>query len=80
MVVVSGLTYKHLLLPVYLASYRFRDKPYRVMVNGQTGHVLGDRPYSFGKILTLIGSILLFIAIMRHKFMQWRIEKPNGGG
>jgi len=57
-----GVTFKHLLLPVYLASYRFRDKPYRVMVNGQTGHVLGDRPYSFGKIFGLIGTILLVIA------------------
>jgi hypothetical protein len=57
-----GVTFKHILLPVWLASYRYRDKTYRVLVNGQTGHVLGDRPYSWAKILALVLTILAVIA------------------
>jgi DNA-directed RNA polymerase subunit RPC12/RpoP len=56
-----GVTFKHLLLPVWLASYRFQDKAYRVLVNGETGHVTGDRPYSWVKIVLLILVILAVI-------------------
>jgi DNA-directed RNA polymerase subunit RPC12/RpoP len=59
-----AVTFKHILLPVWLASYRFNDKSYRVMVNGQTGEVLGDRPYSWVKIVALIFSILAVIALI----------------
>jgi DNA-directed RNA polymerase subunit RPC12/RpoP len=47
----GALTYKHLLLPVWLLVYRFRGKPYQVAVNAVTGEVQGARPWSFWKIL-----------------------------
>jgi DNA-directed RNA polymerase subunit RPC12/RpoP len=59
-----GVTFKHLLLPVWLASYRFQDKAYRVMVNGETGNVTGDRPYSWIKIALLVLVILAVIGII----------------
>src|SRR5262249_39893747 len=40
----SAITFKHILLPVYLGAYRFQDKSYQVMVNARTGEVQGDRP------------------------------------
>ena len=46
----TGVTFKHVLLPVWLASYRYANKPYRVAVNGRTGEVSGQRPYSAWKI------------------------------
>jgi hypothetical protein len=49
-----ALACKHVLLPVWLLSYRFRDKPYRVVVNAATGEVQGERPWSVAKILLLI--------------------------
>jgi hypothetical protein len=57
-----GVTFKHILLPVWLASYRYQDRTYRVLVNGQTGHVLGDRPYSWAKIVALVLTILAVVA------------------
>jgi hypothetical protein len=57
-----GVTFKHILLPVWLANYRYRDTAYRVMINGQTGQVTGDRPYSAAKIIFLILLILGVIA------------------
>ncbi len=46
----SKITFKHLLLPVWLAAYKFQDKSYRIIVNGRTGKVTGERPWSWVKI------------------------------
>lgn len=50
----SGVTFKHLLLPVWLMAYRYKDKPYRVVINAVTGEVSGERPYSAFKIASAI--------------------------
>jgi len=47
---VSDITFKHILLPVWLAAYKYRGKTYRFVVNGQTGRVQGERPWSAWKI------------------------------
>ena len=47
---VSDVTFKHILLPVWLAAYKYRGKTYRFVVNGRTGRVQGERPYSAIKI------------------------------
>jgi DNA-directed RNA polymerase subunit RPC12/RpoP len=46
----SGITYKHVLLPMWICSYRFRDKIFRFLVNARTGEVQGQRPWSAIKI------------------------------
>lgn len=50
----SKITFKHVLLPVWLASYRWKNKPFRVAVNGRTGQVSGERPYSAWKIAVAV--------------------------
>ncbi|UWQ35007.1 TFIIB-type zinc finger domain-containing protein [Leisingera sp. M527] len=47
---VSEVTFKHILLPVWLAAYKYRGKTYRFVINGQSGRVQGERPYSAVKI------------------------------
>ena len=47
---VSDVTFKHVLLPVWLAAYRFRGQSYRFVVNGRNGRVQGERPWSMRKI------------------------------
>ncbi|WP_417250015.1 primosomal protein N' (replication factor Y) - superfamily II helicase [Celeribacter sp.] len=47
---ISDVTFKHILLPVWVAAYKYRGKSYRVVVNGRTGRVQGERPYSPWKI------------------------------
>ena len=56
---VSDVTFKHILLPVWLAAYKYRGKTYRFVVNGQSGKVQGERPYSPWKIAfaVLLGAI-----------------------
>lgn len=60
----NDLTFKHLLLPVYINAYRFKGKSYTFLVNGQTGKVIGDRPYSAAKIALLVIGILIIIALI----------------
>ncbi|MCL7407791.1 primosomal protein N' (replication factor Y) - superfamily II helicase [Marivivens donghaensis] len=57
---ISDVTFKHILLPVWLAAYKYRGKTYRFVVNGQTGKVQGERPYSAWKIAfaSIIGLIV----------------------
>ena len=50
----DAVTYKHLLLPVWLLAYKFNDKTYQVFINAATGEVQGERPYSVWKILLAI--------------------------
>jgi hypothetical protein len=60
----SAVTFKHLLLPVFIGAYRFREKVYQVLVNARTGEVQGDRPYSFWKIFFLVWFLLAVIAAL----------------
>jgi len=60
----SGETFKHLLLPVWLAAYRYDGRVYQTMVNARTGDVVGERPYSIWKIAAaVLCGILLAVAI-----------------
>jgi hypothetical protein len=60
----SAITFKHILLPVYIAAYRFNNKVYQVLVNACTGEVQGERPYSAWKIAGLVLLILIVIALI----------------
>lgn len=44
------VTFKHILLPVWINAYRYRDELYRFLVNARTGEVQGERPWSWVKI------------------------------
>ncbi|MCL6283229.1 TFIIB-type zinc finger domain-containing protein [Ruegeria sp. 2012CJ41-6] len=59
---VSDVTFKHILLPVWLAAYKFRGETYRFVVNGRTGRVQGERPWSVIKITIAVTLGLLVAA------------------
>lgn len=50
----NAITFKHVLLPVWLLAYRYHDKTFQVVVNAATGEVQGERPYSWVKITLAI--------------------------
>lgn len=58
---VSEVTFKHILLPIWVAAYRYNGKSYRFVVNGQTGRVQGERPYSIWKIAAAVILALLLV-------------------
>lgn len=67
-----AISFKHLLLPMWVCAYRYKRKTYQIIVNAQTGEVVGDRPYSVWKIVaatlgTAAGvglAVIVFIAIV----------------
>lgn len=81
---LSDVTFKHILLPVWIAAYRYRGKSYRFVVNGQTGRVQGERPWSSLKITLAVLVALLAAAALGYAFalqeggtpMPW----PAGNG
>lgn len=61
---LSEETFKHILVPVYVSAYKFKEKRYNFFVNGQTGAVSGQRPYSFWKIFLFVLFIIAVISII----------------
>lgn len=57
-----GQSFKHILLPVYVLSYRFKSEPYNVLVNGSTGEVRGNSPLSWIKVTILVAVLVAVIA------------------
>jgi DNA-directed RNA polymerase subunit RPC12/RpoP len=60
----SAITFKHTLLPTWIAVYRYHETVYQILVNGRTGKVSGKRPWSTWKIARLVGGILLAILLV----------------
>lgn len=54
-------TFKHIVMPVWLASYKYQGKIFRFVVNGQTGKVYGKKPISWWKVAFAVFMFVLFI-------------------
>jgi DNA-directed RNA polymerase subunit RPC12/RpoP len=59
---IDDVTFKHVLLPVWVAAYKYRGQSYRFVVNGQTGKVQGERPWSWIKITLAVLAAAIVIA------------------
>lgn len=70
---VSDVTFKHVLLPVWLAAYRYRGRTYRFVVNGRTGRVQGERPWSAVKLAAAIVTGLLIAGALG----WWLAQNPE---
>lgn len=60
----DDVTFKHILLPVWLAAYRYGDDVYRIMINARTGEVQGERPWSTVKIALAVMAALIVLATL----------------
>lgn len=60
----KDITYKYLLLPIWISNFKYNDKVYQFMINGQTGKVSGKTPVSVPKVVITVIAILVFIAIL----------------
>ncbi|QOU33206.1 primosomal protein N' (replication factor Y) - superfamily II helicase (plasmid) [Vibrio coralliilyticus] len=58
----SNAFFKHITLPIWVTSYRYKDKVYQVLVNGQTGKVHGTYPVS--KVKLTLFQILVALAAL----------------
>jgi hypothetical protein len=68
---LSNLKYKHVLLPVWSASYHYKDKLYHFLVNGQTGEVQGRKPWSWIKIGIAIAAGIAAAALLLWAYISF---------
>jgi len=61
----GNITFKHLLLPVWIGACNYKGKVYRFLINGRTGEVQGEHPLDWLKaILTGAGIVAVVGAIL----------------
>ena len=60
----ADVKFKHVLLPAWISAYRYRDKVYRFLINGQTGEVSGESPKSWWKIALLVAAVLVVLFLI----------------
>lgn len=59
--IYSKITYKYILVPVWMSSFKYKEKTYQFVVNGQTGKVGGKAPVSAFRVIlaVLIGAAII---------------------
>ncbi len=65
----SDESWRYILLPVYINTYHYNNKPYQLLLNGQTGAIAGQRPADWRKIALvsaalMLPSVLLFLILL----------------
>lgn len=71
----QNITFKHVLLPVWITAFRYGGKSYQILVNGQTGEVQGARPWSWIKISLAVLAVVVVVGGAIYFFSQ----RDNGG-
>ncbi|HNT73815.1 MAG TPA: hypothetical protein PKH77_02225 [Anaerolineae bacterium] len=51
-------SWRYILAPLYVSTYKYEDATYQVMVNGQTGTVAGQRPVDWPKVWLAIAAMV----------------------
>lgn len=60
-----------MLVPIYIGTFRFRNRPWRFLINGQTGEVVGKAPLDWRKIFALVVIALAVIGLI------WLAQRPG---
>lgn len=55
---------EYALLPVWFMTFRYKDEPYTMLVNGQTGKVVGAVPVNKGKTFGIFASVSALASVM----------------
>ena len=66
----DDISYKYILLPVWVSAYRYNSEVYRFLINARTGEVQGERPWSYLKIFFAVLAGLAMIGLLIFLFNQ----------
>ena len=64
----SKVTYKYVLAPIWIANFKFKEKIYNIVVNGQTGQIKGEAPVSPLKVVIAIIIAIIVLIILFNIF------------
>lgn len=67
----SRVTFKHLLLPIWLNAYRDGQKVFRFVINARTGEVQGERPWSWIKIGLAVLGVAAVVGVAWYLIAQY---------
>ncbi len=56
--------YKHVLCPIFVSVYKYKDKEYPFIVNGQSGKIEGKYPLSVPKVIGAVVVALIVISLL----------------
>src|SRR6185503_5055629 len=74
--VLEDLFTRRVALPAWVLAYRYKNKLYRVVVNGQSEQrVIGDAPLSVWKIALVVGAVLGILAAVG--LTVWLTQRPR---
>lgn len=59
----NNVTYKYLLVPIWVFSYHYRKKTYGCIANGRTGRIIGKYPKSPFKISAIVLAVGAVVAL-----------------
>jgi DNA-directed RNA polymerase subunit RPC12/RpoP len=60
----ANVTFKYVLAPIWIANFKFKDKVYNLVVNGQTGKISGKSPISPIKVaIAIIIAIIVLVVL-----------------
>lgn len=63
--------FSQLLLPVWMLTVTYKQKPFQVVINGVTGEVQGQRPWSWIKITLAILAAVLVVAAVYYLYTEY---------
>jgi len=66
----DNIKFKHILLPLWVSSYCYKEKVYRYIVNGQTGKANGEAPLSPIKVTLLVLAIIAVVVGLGWLFLS----------
>ena len=58
---LDGLSSVPVLLPIWVMAYRYEDKVYRFLMNGQSGRFTGQAPFSWAKLIQILIVVLVVV-------------------
>lgn len=68
---ITNLASRPMLVPVWIMAYRYRDKVFRFLANGQTGQCSGQAPTSMKKVATAVLIAILVMIFLLLLFSQF---------
>ena len=62
----NNIKYKYVLIPIWIGTYKYSNKSYRFISNGETGKITGKLPVSVVKVSILVLIILAVVAVLMY--------------
>jgi hypothetical protein len=57
----TGLEGRPMLVPVWIGAFRYGRRTFRILVNGQTGRLVGDAPISVWKVIGVAAAVVVVL-------------------